>query len=514
MNNFDGALNLYPEICIDNFSSSVLFSRKIRCFILTHFHDDHMKNLEDHRFYTILKQNMDIVKFYCSPVTKDFISICNKYNHLTDVCHEISIDTPFIVHISNKETVTVSFSGSGHCPGSIMVFIEGSRGNVLFTGDFRLPANTVSCLSVFKGTFDNADKKQLKSVDNLYIDMTFFKNKVPYIPSREESSKALIDFLKSFLNFDIKTDFTKLVYLKTSARIGYEYIYQEINRVTGYKIHVNDLIYKLYEKLPQIQNILTSDPYETPIHCCIYENRKRDLAKTDLMTSGLNSKAEKASYENLSKKVDSSKPIIPCVLDYDDEKSFKKPLKVNAVKVILSAMWFTDNPGINKIMVEYRPNQKELESPAYKPYKSIYRLCFSFHSSLEEIIDFVNTLKPKKMYCIALPESTTENTVNKYFYDSNQNFVGFHKNNENKTNFKHEDSSTRNALIKKSNNLKNKILVIKKRKSFEIFESKNSQHDSSNESSDDNNASTDNDSLKFDDSDNDEISFNKKKIKS
>lgn len=57
-----------------------------------------------------------------------------------------------------------------------------------------------------------------------------------------------------------------------------------IHKSTGYKVHVNNLIYKIYDKLPAIQSALTIDPYETPVHCCIYENRKRDLAKTDLMS--------------------------------------------------------------------------------------------------------------------------------------------------------------------------------------------------------------------------------------
>ncbi len=50
MNNFEGQLHLYPEVCIDNFSSDCIFNLDIRCYILTHFHDDHMKNLEDYNF--------------------------------------------------------------------------------------------------------------------------------------------------------------------------------------------------------------------------------------------------------------------------------------------------------------------------------------------------------------------------------------------------------------------------------------------------------------------------------
>jgi hypothetical protein len=113
MNNFDGQLELYPEICVDNFESNVLFDLRITCFILTHFHDDHMKNLEDFKFYDILRKNSDVVKFYVSPITKNFIQTCEKYEHLTEFCTEMPCETPFIVKISSKETVTITFCGSG-----------------------------------------------------------------------------------------------------------------------------------------------------------------------------------------------------------------------------------------------------------------------------------------------------------------------------------------------------------------------------------------------------------------
>ena len=113
MNNFDGQLNLYPEVCIDNFSSNVLFDINVRCFILTHFHDDHMKNLENMDFYNVLKDSNGLVKFYCSSITRKFIETCDKYAHLASLCHEVSCETPFLVKISNKESLTVTFCGSG-----------------------------------------------------------------------------------------------------------------------------------------------------------------------------------------------------------------------------------------------------------------------------------------------------------------------------------------------------------------------------------------------------------------
>jgi hypothetical protein len=141
---------------------------------------------------------------------------------------------------------------------------------------------------------------------------------------------------------------------KTSARIGYEFVYEAIYRLTGFRVHVNDLIYKIYDKLPKVQEALTQDAYETPIHCCIYENRKRDLAKTNLMSSSLeNNKKPQTSQPlvsycsmNQRENMDENgvRPIIPCVLlnnAADCGNSAKSvSMRVTSVKIILSAMWY------------------------------------------------------------------------------------------------------------------------------------------------------------------------------
>ncbi|RNA33268.1 artemis [Brachionus plicatilis] len=485
MNNFDGQLELYPEICIDNFSSNVLFNPRIRCFILTHFHDDHMKNLEDFNFYRILRENSLKVKFFCSAVTKDFIETCDKYSHLAGCCNVVSPDTPFIVNISDKITVTVTFSGSGHCPGSVMAFIEGPRGNVLFTGDFRLPSKSTSKLPIFNQTMDESNTKQLKNVDNLYIDMTFFKPSYPRLPNRDESVQVLLQFLDDFLEKDKKNDFENLVYLKTSARIGYEFVFQEINRYTGFKIHVNNLIFRLYEKIPSIQNLFTVDPYATPIHCCIYDNSRKKCENGNSLFK-FESKCDSKKSES------SKKTLIPCILDENKMDASKLSPGINAVKIILSAMYFTDNPGINKIFIEFKPNKNDRHYSNYLYYKKIYRLCYSFHSSMEEIVNFVNTLRPNKIHSIALPESTSENLIRKYFYDNNNKFVEFHLSNGRKRVFSEKESEKK--IYHKKEILDD--LMVKKRNLLNNCQTKLFEHYSSSEESD----GSENEYLKFNDS--------------
>lgn len=345
-----------------------------------------------------------------------------------------------------------------------MAFIEGMRGNVLFTGDFRLPSKSTSKLAIFNHSLYASNNKQLKNIDDLYIDMTFFKPSYPKLPNREDSIQVLLQFLKKFLEINKKTNFENLVYLKTSARIGYEFVFQEINRFTGYKIHVNNLIYNLYDKIPAIKNIFTLDPYETPIHCCIYDKYKR---KND--TNNPLFEFDKKNYcgnYNLTK----NKLLLPCLIDHDKIEEYKLPLRVNSVKVILSAMYFTDNPGIDRIFIEFNPTKNERHYLKYQLYRKVYRLCYSFHSSMEEIINFVNTLKPKRIIPIALPESTSETTINSYFYDDRNEFMEFSQSKPKKKFCK--DSNSKNDFEKKKSALNDLILKKRNSKDNNIVEKK------------------------------------------
>lgn len=368
-----------------------------------------------------------------------------------------------------------------------MVFIEGLRGNVLFTGDFRLPSKSTLKLPIFSQSFDENKQNNLKSVDNLYIDMTFFKPAFPKLPNREESVITLIQFLKNFLELNKKSNFLNLVYLKTSARIGYEFVFQEIYRCTGFKIHVNNLLYRLYEKIPTIRNILTLDPYQTPIHNCIYDNQKRKSDTSNELFELNESKTAQESNETPKKKI-----LIPCLFDETKADNELNP-EINAVKIILSAMYFTDNPGIEKIFIEYKPSKNERHYQNLKFYKKIYRLCYSFHSSMEEIVNFVNSLKPKKIYPIALPESTSEISIRTYFFDQKDNFNEFHF--INKINMKDKNDYKLEKDFFKSKSTKNN-LIVKKRSYCEISSFEQiPDHNSSNEESD----GSENDCLIFND---------------
>lgn len=132
-----------------------------------------------------------------------------------------------------------------------MLFFQGSNGTVLYTGDFR-----------FYSHQSNREHLILskKSIDTLYIDMTFFEPTIRQLPERHQACEKLIEFIS-------KHDY-QTFYLKTSARVGYEYVYMKLYEHFRVLIHVNPEQYQLYNCLPKVQRVLTINPNATRIHAC------------------------------------------------------------------------------------------------------------------------------------------------------------------------------------------------------------------------------------------------------
>ena len=90
--------------------------------------------------------------------------------------------------------------------------------------------------------------------------MTFFEPTIRKLPEREQACEKLIQFIEQNENNSF--------YLKTSARVGYEYVYTKLHQHLGRFIHVNPEQYELYNCLPQVQKALTTNGNHTRIHAC------------------------------------------------------------------------------------------------------------------------------------------------------------------------------------------------------------------------------------------------------
>ncbi|CAF3339700.1 unnamed protein product [Rotaria socialis] len=339
---FNGILSEYPWISIDSFLEANC--QVSRVFFVSHIHTDHLRGLDESTFYQYTTNNPSI-RIYCSESSRHFLSILPAYKHLSKFYSIINVNQPLTIQNPTDKNVslTVTCFGSGHCPGSLMLLFEGSHGTVLYTGDFRLYSHQSNRHRIILSK---------KPIDTLYIDMTFFEPSIRQLPQRKQSCQKLIHLIEQYDN--------RYFHLKTSARVGYEYIYTSLYHHFGILIHVNHEQYHLYDCLPQVQQALTTDGSRTRIHAC-WPN---------------------CSHSKFS------------------------------IKIVLSVLWFT--------------LQQQSNCPLIRIATDYYRLCYSLHSSYNEICTFVKQISPIRIHPIALPSQLTSERFNELIKQ-----LGIHQNQTN-----------------------------------------------------------------------------------
>ncbi|CAF3835457.1 unnamed protein product [Rotaria magnacalcarata] len=325
---FNGILSEYPWISIDSFLEANC--QVSRVFFVSHIHTDHLRGLNESTFFQYTTTNPSI-RIYCSESSRHFLSILPAYKHLSKFYSIINVNQPLTIQnpADKNVSLTVTCFGSGHCPGSLMLIFEGSQGTVLYTGDFRFYSHQSNRHRIILSK---------KPIDALYIDMTFFEPSIRQLPQRKQSCQKLIHLIEQYDN--------RYFHLKTSARVGYEYIYTSLYHRFGMLIHVNHEQYHLYDYLPQVQQALTTDGSRTRIHAC-WPN---------------------CSHAKFS------------------------------IKIVLSVLWFT--------------LQQQSNCPLIRIAADYYRLCYSLHSSYNEICTFVKQISPIRIHPIALPSQLTSERFN------------------------------------------------------------------------------------------------------
>ena len=145
------------------------------------------------------------------------------------------------------------------------------------------------------------------------------------------------------------------------------------------RVHVEPSQYEFFACLPIIQQSLTTDPTRTRLHAC---------------------RSPSSNYTE------------PCSIFRNCEQP---------IRIFLSIMWFTEQIAASELLVEYHEYHSNFDqrlsrrclgfedyvnesSESYYPDKYLgYRLCYSLHSSFSEIVDVLQTLKPKRVTPIAAP---------------------------------------------------------------------------------------------------------------
>ncbi|XP_047430607.1 protein artemis isoform X2 [Mugil cephalus] len=232
-----------------------------------------------------------------------------------------------------------------------MFLFEGSQGNVLYTGDFRLAAGDASRIEYLHSG------SRVKDIQSVYLDSTFYDPRFYQIPTREVCLNGISELVGNW----ICQSSYHVVWLNCKAAYGYEYLFTNLGEEFNTQIHVNSLA--MFKKMPEILSYMTTDR-RTQIHACRHP------------------KDEEYFQGNR----------VPCGCTASDGT----PLRIISIKP--STMWFGERTKKTSVII--------------KTGSSSYRACFSFHSSYSEIKDFLSYLRPVNIYPSVVPigRSLTEVT--------------------------------------------------------------------------------------------------------
>jgi len=196
--------------------------------------------------------------------------------------------------------------------------------------------------------------QRLLEINTCYLDSTFLNRKYTEFPTQTESIMEICNLIEYWLKHDPKN----IVSIKLPARYGYEYLFIEIYKRFNIKIHANN--YENYLYLQEMDNCFTNDGSKTRIHACFLKSKMTNQNKY--------CKALIAQENYL-------------------------------LTICPSALIWTNWSVKDKISYIDR---KE---------KNLYRVCYSNHSSLNEIKDFLLYLKPENVHFNVQPANAKENQL-------------------------------------------------------------------------------------------------------
>ena len=356
----------YPDISLDRFDRNNLFSS---AFFLSHCHADHMVGLEAQEFADRLGQ-YPFMKLYCNPVTAGLLLAIPRFAHLGDYIQAMPSDEQQLVPVYSakfelKYTLTVTLIPAGHCPGSVMFLIIGDAGTVLYTGDFRYHVGDTKRLrSLFAPSGD-----RLYSIRSVYVDTTFCTSAAIHIPSRQDCLKIITETVENWLKRNAGRSSQQIVHVFSRSSYGYEYLMIALAKHFRCRIHVNEQQFNKCRSVPSIANHLTTNASATQIHFC--QQKAISSIDEDL------SLCKRAKLFNKSE--------LPC----------RNELSVlpNVLQIIPSVMYFTKGNVTPGDMLVSETD-------------TVLRVCYSSHSSYEEIVDFLRELCPEFIYPNVRPNAS------------------------------------------------------------------------------------------------------------
>ncbi|KAF5361843.1 hypothetical protein D9756_002075 [Leucocoprinus leucothites] len=187
------------------------------------------------------------------------------YQGSRDLLKPIHLHTPTTFELSNDERVVITAFDANHCPGAVMYLIEGPKGTILHTGDFRAEPWFLESLSrnpfLQPYLYASTNGPLHKILDCIYLDTACAFSPLD-IPTKQEATRGLIELMKLFP--------PNVYFYINSWTWGYEDVIKAIATAFQTKIHVDRYKDNVYQSVsdPYMRLILTRDPTSTRFHAC------------------------------------------------------------------------------------------------------------------------------------------------------------------------------------------------------------------------------------------------------
>ncbi|CAF0917142.1 unnamed protein product [Rotaria sordida] len=255
---------------------------------------------------------------------------------------------------TNVHGIDVALLDANHCPGSIMFLFRFPNGKlILHTGDFRAAPNLL-----------RHPLLQPNQIDTIYLDTTYCDSHYRF-PSQDEVIKSAVELVVNSLKENARTLITIGTYL-----IGKERIFHAIAKALDCKIFVETRKFRILNQLENtdLSQRLTTNPNETNVHVVGMGSITQSMLQTHLD---------------------------------------KYSLKYNKIIGIKPTGWTTprSTSGSKHYSIESKSSNI-----------IIYGFPYSEHSSFDELKNFIQYLKPKRIIpTVNVGRANVREKMNEYF---------------------------------------------------------------------------------------------------
>ena len=350
MSTFAGLIQEIPGISVDRFDAENLTSS---AYFLSHCHTDHMEGMDDKFFDHLVSQQKYL---YCSELTKAFVVTKFLYRYSIYSTSERSSRLKVLTECSPRIVDYVNSSTNN--PENVTVTTVSAGhcpGSIMFIFEHK------HLTILYTGDFriNPRDLPKLKPLndqdgprifDKIYLDTTFFTSDFKHFPTRQQSLEEITRLSNSWILADPKN----IVRLECSANYGSEFIFMELANSLKMRVHVKYSVYNDFSRVAELDRCVTNDGTTTRIHAC---TNKRD--KTSL--------------------------------------TCRKTDPEFVMTIVASALRWRGR-DVTEIFTEEDP----------KIEKRFY-ICCSMHSSYNELVDFLEYLKPRSVHACVQPKDAKEN---------------------------------------------------------------------------------------------------------